>query len=347
MKFKVNSKNFLFEAFSSSMPKWLQNYIMYNNRGKQLSSTALPEFSKFTGARFRDTGRERGNVAIEVMDGSTGIKLDFSRATFFNQPLPSKIDDPIFEDPSKMCFVHLKSDNDETVWIPRFSNSKERFILDDGKAKTLDKLNTKLLNTYGKDFCYIDLLDENNFANELVQRRKLDKQGTQEYTRYEKSPVWNRKIDKSGYIIIPPVIRYADKLKELKIKKLPEYLIEVRNNLLQLQQDINRLQTDYITKESSDENRNSLFYDMANASNYFQTSLHQLKTALKHINELDKIEDKSSISKYTVERIKEDLDKIKTSIEEAYKYIGTYIPSTIDWNEDDDSIYVDVEDDFE
>lgn len=349
MKFKSNSKNFLFEAFSPSMPKWLQNYIMYNPLGfikgwyggKSFSKTADPQFDKFKNARHRDTGRERGNIGISVIKDQG---LDFSRAKFFSQDVPQKIDDPIFLDTNKMCFVHLKSDNDETVWIPNFSNKKERFIKDDGKPLTLEYINNKLLKTYGKDFCYIDLTDKNNFNQDLKQNREDSKKDlvTRDKNNAGHSSYY-AKWDKSGYRVIPSVERYADKLRELKIKKIPEKLIQARENLVNFQKNFQQIQTEYVMSNATD---GALTRALNQANNDFLNSINYLKNTIEQTEQLNKVTNEYD-KKYVTRRITQALNDCEAYLKSAQSRLSPYLPSELDWDENDDSIYVDVEDDFE
>ena len=143
MKFK----RVLTEAFSESMPEWLKQYVLHHpSKSVNLSKYADEAYSRF--AHRRDKGRDKyGSTAIDVIRGQNpqNSKIDLFRANFVVDNVP-KLEDPILYDSSKMCFVHLVSDNDETVWVPGISSESEKFIRDNGSTVSLSPkyLNNKI-----------------------------------------------------------------------------------------------------------------------------------------------------------------------------------------------------------
>ena len=87
MKFK---RLFLLEAFSSSMPKWLQQYVIYNpkvrNYNRKFGKYADPNKRHLAYSSSRNVGRDKNNgTAADIIWGKgnspTGAAIDFSRAS--------------------------------------------------------------------------------------------------------------------------------------------------------------------------------------------------------------------------------------------------------------------------
>lgn len=349
----------LVEAFSPSMPKWLKQFILWNpaSAKKGLSKYADLDYLGLKGNTDRDTGRDENPLSSTIMRSRNvfGDKLDFSRATFIEQPVPNKIDDPIFSDTDKLCFVYLKSAIDSTVWIPRYSPMKERFtfIDDKGKEKTipLDALNSKLLRQLGAGFCYIDLTDKNNFTGERIDSRAVAKQGSvdrkltdpkeiEKYNRY----TWGNKLDKSGYEKIPVTKRYEDKLRELKIKGAPEELKRVRNDLVKIDKDIADVRYNILFMDDPISYRgradfSSMQSAVQEAYSNSTEAVGYLREALSYLNNFTKDPNNT----YSYRKYIEYLNTTKKKINQANQALKPYVLSSIDWNQDDDSIYTDLD----
>ena len=352
------NENYLLEAFSPSMPEWLQNYIMftgaYGKRGNKLSKSANPEYDRFRYSR--DTGRGSADVARDILNGYSFPnygQIDFSKANFISAPVPSKVDDPIFTDISKVCFVYLKSEYDKTVWVPRFSSESEKFILDNGKEIAMKYFNSKQLKEYGKDMCYIDINDPNNFKGEKVKERAQAKAGSVERRRNVSASDWDVQrgnIDKSGYVRIPSARRLEDKLRELKIKKLPENVEATRNAIVQLQKDLNRAENLVISNISA--NPNSFDYSTRNDLLSSRQSFNRaLSTYQELLQSADDLTNNKAMDDYTkrwkMNDIINKLNNIESYLKDCSSYIDKYLPTSIDWNEFDDSIYTDDEFDID
>lgn len=356
MKFK----KVLVEAFSPSMPEWLKQYLLVNPTGDKTSKYADWSYIKFNNPR--DLGRDKkhgGVTAKEVIRGTnsqgtlTGSPVDLSRATFITAPVP-KLDDPILYDPNKMCFVHLESDNDETVWIPGRSSESEKFVRNNGATVALSPkyLNNKILKEAGVDFCYIDLTDPSSFTKDLRDTRDANKKGAQTRRHRNSKNKWSfdaavgwGDIDKSGNTRVPAVDRYADELRRIHAKKLPDKLIQTRELLIKLQKDISDCMFQF-----SDLNADAL--DTAGIEDALKQSTEVLMEQIKKLKEVNtKVESYVdhvkkgyrywADSEYV--EIKDGLNEITNTVTEAYNYLSRYLPSEIDW----DVPYIDVEDDFE
>lgn len=356
MKFK---RLFLLEAFSSSMPKWLQQYVIYNPKVRNYSRSGFGKYAdpnkrNLAYSSSRNTGRDKkSGTAADIIWGKgnspTGAAIDFSRANFITQEVPKKVDDPIFLDKSKMCFVHLDSGFDETVWIPGFSSPTEQFAIDDYKKIVTGKINSKQLREFGKDFCYLDLTDSSNFITDITNNRVDAKSGSIErisQNELNDMPYWRRSdFDKSGYRKIPSADRYAKKLRSLKIKKVPQLIIDTRERLVKLQKDLAECSSQYASSQLADM-REFNTSDLKSAYNAFIGAADDFQDALTHIDRLTMSQDEDSRD-YQIKHILRFLKSVDENINSSYNYINHYLPASIDWNRDDDSIFVDVEDDFE
>lgn len=352
MKFK---RLFLLEAFSPSMPKWLQQYVIYNpkvrNYSRGFGKYADPDKRNLAYSSSRNVGRDKNSgTAANIIWGKgnspTGTAIDFSRANFITQEVPKKVDDPIFLDKSKMCFVHLDSGFDETIWIPGFSSPTEQFVIDNNKKIVTGKINSKQLREFGKDFCYLDLTDSSNFITDITNDREEAKKGSIERVDLDKISSWQRdNYDKSGYKKIPSVDRYAKKLRSLKIKKVPQLIIDARTKLVDLQKDLAECSSQYASSQLADM-REFNTIDLKNAYNNFISAVDNFQNVLDYIDELPNAQDDDRRDMIT-RNVLAYLDRVNNRIKESYKYINYYLPASIDWNRDDDSIFVDVEDDFE
>lgn len=346
MKFK----RIFTEAFSESIPDWLKQYVLHHPSSGKFSKYADAAYSRF--AYRRDKGRDKyGSTAIDAIRGQNpqNSKIDLFRANFVVDDVP-KLENPILWDPSKMCFIHLVSDNDETVWIPGITSESEKFIRDNGSTVALSPkyLNNKILREAGKDFCYLDMTDPNTFTNDMEVSRKARKAGMETRMPSKNNPkfysalTWGQ-IDKSGYWKVPSVKKYADKLREMKVKKLPERLLNIREKLVQLKKDIFEF-----TEIYSDTNINST--DELEIHEYAISAYHKLLDAIKTLknvtNKIDSLENMGK-NEYrygrTIDEIMNYLNYEDETIEKIYSLLNRHLPKAVDW----DVPYIDVEDDFE
>lgn len=377
MKITLNERLFL-EAFSPSMPRWLQQYLLWHPRkfpnhrhndygqpinvsgsirdyrsGKTYTKGRSPYADdEFQGFQWnRDTGRDRGDVltAVDMFTNSNGGHIDMSRAEFITAPVPQKRDDPIFSDPNKICFVHLKSNSDETVWVPGHTSEYERFTFSDGRTLTMKQLNSKLLKTDGKDFCYIDLTNPNNFNKDLQSSRYANKAGVEDRWRIpaDKLKDWDTNYngrDKSGYVVIPSVKRFANELKELKIRRIPEQLIASRDSVAQLQKDFNTISEQYMLGVLDDADYDTQS-SINSASSYLMEAIKELSNLVRNMpNYKSQLEGNYEYDRNrAVNNITYNLGNINSYVKRAYGYLAPYMPNVIDWGEFDDSIYTDID----
>lgn len=344
------------EKFSDSMPKWLQNYFLQNSTHRNRfggksngpSKYADDEYAGFRRAHARDLGRDSSGVALDVFDQ---LQLDRDRVNVIQQPVPDSIKDPIFSDSTKLPIVHLKSQYDETLWIPGRTAKNEKFTLDDGKVISLQYMNNKQYKQVAKDFCYIDLNDSSNFTQSIKADRAENKQGSVERDRrkgkFAEDPNnWNsRQYDKSGYRKIPASRRYADKLREYKATRLASKLDDARDKLVEVQDMLNK--SIELQLERNTASNRSLSGDLRGAiqqaTNDFQNARDYYVGALSNVDNLDNLDKNSWNYKDRRDGILSDifnwLKYSDSSVQEAKNQLQKFLPKVIDWDETDDSVF--------
>lgn len=344
------------EKFSDSMPKWLQNYFLQNSthrnrfggKSKGPSKYADDEYAGFRRAHARDLGRDKSGVALDIFDE---LQLDRDRVNVIQQPVPDSIKDPIFSDSTKLPIVHLKSQNDETLWIPGRTAKNEKFILDDGNVVALQYMTNKQYKQLAKDFCYIDLNDSSNFTQSIKAEREANKQGSIERDRgkgkvAEDPNNWNsRQYDKSGYRKIPAARKYADKLREYKATKLASKLDDARDKLVEVQDMLNKCIE--LQLERNTASNRSLSRDLSGAirqaTGDFQNARDYYVGALNNVDKLDNLDKNSWDYKDMRDNILSNIfDWLKysdSSVQETRNQLQKFLPKVIDWDETDDSVF--------
>lgn len=342
-------KKILNEAFSPSMPIWLKNFFLYNTprRDKRFVGKRIPLVPKGSDTDYellrytRNIGRDADDLrAINILN-ELGINLEKAKFNEINPP--PKLNSPIFQDEDKLCISWLKSNYDQTLWLSGAKSSAphEKFTLDDGKEIALLYLNNKQYQSICKGFCWLDMTDSTNFRQKDQQARAAARQGTVERDRKRGKEaekiaqrVWgSTNFDKSGYYKIPAVERHADELAKRRYTKLADALVTNRESLIKLKDDLTTVLGDAIN-EFSQQKRRRLFEAWGKLDNALE-SLNRAKSWAELINA------SPSPSSRDVRRMQNALDECQSSIEEAYSFIGDYIPTTIDYDIDDEGIYDD------
>ena len=340
----------LHEKFSDSMPVWLKNYLLYNNTNSKYRD---PAYRGFAAASARDVGRDDAiGPAIKVFKDKG---LDENKVTIISQPLPSSLNDPIFSDPDKMCLIHLRSDNDETLYIPNHTAPHERFTLDDGKVTTLNYLNNKQYKQYAKDFAYIDLTDPTNFGKGKIRQdranvRKTMPQRNRKYGREaEKHTSWvSQEYDKSGYRKIPAARKYANKLAQYKVARLPQKLLDIRDKLADAVKLVNNFKNDYLYSFDLDrlskldrQEQGMLRSAIKDADDFLRAALTYFYEALTSIDTLPDPSSGQTVSSWYISEINNTLRRIENNIRNATNTINSFLPKAIDWDPNDASIFSD------
>lgn len=328
------------EAFSPSMPKWLKNYFLYNDyttdkngrlkTNKKDIKTADPNYSGLRGAKYKDRGRDPLSlVAVNIFNQQ--LKLDLSRAQFYEvNPIP-KLNGPMFSDPNKLCISYLKSKYDETIWIKDKSAPHERFTLDDGKTITLQGINNKQYQQVCKGFCWLDLTDRRNFRVDLQNQRELASSGSieRDIKRGKAAERGNTDFwDKSGYKKIPLVDRYANQLAKIRQTKLAGNLLDVREKLVQLKEDLKSILD--LSLEDSSGYGSRIASSAYQATSRFDDAVGQLYQAINEVDYINQGQLEGDELTELVNRAQRTIEQCNTYIKRAYQHIQSYLPVVLD-----------------
>ena len=269
------------------MPQWLKIYLL--DAGPHSAGVKhqyrLDQDRQNLRYRNRDIGRDSRTdlPAIQLKNK----QIDYSRANFITVDPPPSIPD-MLSDPSKMYLVHLKSENDETIWSPGFSPAHEKFRLTNDKTISLNNLNNKTYRSLVQDVCYLDLNDTNNYKTNLQISRinaKKDvvdrdhsrgKEAERSLTGVAQNYI-GQKYDKSGYLKPDLLKKYADLLRQRKFPKFNQKIKEVKEIIDRLV-DANILEQ-YRNSKSNDFSRNEIrnaikcFYNIVD---YFESMVRIL-----------------------------------------------------------------------
>lgn len=340
------------EAFSPSMPTWLKNFFLYNterrNPGSKFRSTRMypqpkgskAEYSALRGSRNRNIGRDDDDLrAINILNK---LGINFEKANFNEISPPPKLNSPIFQDRNKLCISWLKSNYDQTLWLSGAISSAphEKFTMDDGKDIALLYLNNKQYQSICKGFCWLDMTNPDNFREQDQQKRAAVRAGSVERDpkmgkhaeKIAKQGWGSTNFDKSGYYKIPAVKRYADELAKRKQAGLANALIETREALVKLRDDLKSVMDIVLETPTY-----SIRRGIKDATQSFTNAIEQFESATQFADQLSTTSNLSSTTQY----LKNSLDYTNRYIQDAYQEIGQFVPTTIDYDVNDTTIYDD------
>ena len=193
----------------------------------------------------------------------------------------------------------------------------------------------KKLAEISSKFCYIDgsTIEKRDYDT-LKQAREENKAFTSAAmnTGQERLPnearAWNN-VDKSGYVIIPPAQKYADKLEELKLKGWAKKLTDTENEL-------NSLLSTY-QKTMSTIDILDFDYDFRNAARsftgYFADAVNYYKSALQEIDNIKlnhTVNSKEFLQALKHSYFTDELKSCESYLNRAKNYFKDYMLSEID-----------------
>lgn len=291
----------LTEKLSDSMPDWLKKRLLvtkyssggnsiYRNLGmhKSNAENKNPE-DDFLKRPTYARGRGDINTQDQSLFGrmlTKGINLD--DVTVEEGAVPTKRTDPRLKEPNIPIFL-MKNGQ---VYAKGLNDQEE--YRDDG-SKPFKYVPMKTLLADCEKFAYIDGNDDNNFSveNKRVSRNLMSK-SLQDLPNYERVPNVDRSrkqyvpnkgwvnLDKSGYIVIPTIEKYKQKLSELKCGKIHDILREKEDYL------------NYVKEELANIMMNTDIKSDLNSSNSdFNTAFGKVFDSFKRaVNDLINIEEK-------------------------------------------------------
>lgn len=222
------------EAFDESMPDWLKKALgataahstgVYNVRNNKYYYNKLGYKSdKYYYPRV-DYQQKRGahgdeKEATSLADRFLELGIDISKMKVHNAPMPDKV--PRITKNQQIIPI-FKFANGQ-VWA-KGVNDREKYY--DANNPWDDKpfkaLSSKQVIDDAVEYCYIDLNDPAVADKPVTDIREKREQLLSELAQignYFKNTSWN--TDKSGYNRKINRAKYAEKAKELKIKKIPQ-----------------------------------------------------------------------------------------------------------------------------
>lgn len=345
----------LTEKLSDSMPDWLQKRLLvtkYSNGGnkayrdlklhKSNSDNKNPEddYSKRpTYAR----GRGDVNTQDQSLFGrmlTKGINLD--NVTVEEGPVPAKRTDSRLKEPNIPIFL-MKNGQ---VYAKGLNDQEE--YRDDG-SKPFKYVPMKTLLADCEKFAYIDGTDDNNFSVENKRiSRNLMKKSLKDLPNYDRVHNVERSgqqyvpnkgwvdLDKSGYIVIPTIEKYKQKLSELKCGKIHDILREKEDYLNYVKEELANIMMNTDIKT-----------DLNSSGSDFNTAFSKVFDTFKRaVNDLVNLEGKiknvlDPANNYSEEEQREqivwiinhdwDYENLMEHTKQIEKIAPTLFNSIIDW----------------
>lgn len=298
------------------------------------------DFADYRQPRGQYTSDSKKTLRAQFME--KGIDLNNPNMKFIEGEPPKSNKDPRLQPPNIGIWyipsrdgraydqVYAKGFNDlEKPFRPVVSAPDRAFV--SIPLKTMAEISSK--------FCYIDgsTIEKRDYENIRQTRRQneLDDNSLiyngQMRVPKEQRGNWRggRYVDKSGYVVIPPSEKYADKLEEMKLKGWAKKLTDTENEL-------NSLFSTYQKTMST--------IDILDFDNGFQRSLNEFNSAFNRaiayyknaLNEIATIQsmhvtDSSEfLQELKTSNFKNALDNCESYMEDAKDYFSDYMLSEID-----------------
>ena len=342
---KLFNNKLLTEKFSDSMPKWLQNRLLYTktrrdpiqrdkyrNMGFDMDSETSPSYAS------RGSHESIYNLFL-----NHGIDLD--SAEFVSGDIPTSSRDPRLKEPNIPIFLLQGTDSrgrERSQVYAKGINDDELFEFNEDPYtdKKLGYVSMKQLLDKCTAFCYLNREDSNNYKTREKKRERtafkdyvIRKNPT--YLRYpkEKQSRYNN-YDKSGYILDPSILK--DRLAEYKagnaskvIDKLYRRISNIKDDFAQiyLNTDINSINNDQDFRDifnDSYRGLNSQLMDIVRAYNNFVSRTNDILND----DSLDEKTKKDDIIRY----FQYNYNDIDSAINKLEKRAERVLSVDLDWD---------------
>ena len=310
-----------FQAQDLAVKAWIQS-----------KGVTLHDFADYRQPRGQYTSDSKKTLRAQFME--KGIDLNNPNMKFIEGEPPKSNKDPRLQPPNIGIWyipsrdgraydqVYAKGFNDlEKPYKPVVPAPDRAFV--SIPLKTMAEISSK--------FCYIDgsTIEQRDYEtiqntrnqNNLDVRSLMDA-GKMRIPKEKRNRFPGAQIDKSGYLVIPPSQKYADKLEEMKLKGWAKKLTDTENELNSL---LSAYQKTMSTIDILD-----FDYDFRGATQsfigYFENAVGEYKSALREID---------SIKSTHVVNSKEFLQELKRSYFTAFlKDCEKYINAAKDYFKD-------------
>ena len=345
----------LTEKLSDSMPDWLKKRLLvtkYSNGGNRIYRNLGTHKSNADNKNPEDDFSKRPTYArgrgdVNTQDQSLfgrmltkGINLD--DVTVEEGAVPTKRTDPRLKEPNIPIFL-MKNGQ---VYAKGLNDQEE--YRDDG-SKPFKYVPMKTLLADCENFAYIDGNNDNNFSveNKRISRNLMNK-SLKDLPNYDRVPnvdgsgeqyVPNKgwvNLDKSGYIVIPTIEKYKQKLSELKCNKIHDILKEKEDYLNYVKEELSNILMNADIK-SDLSNMDSDFSQAFSALfDWFKDSvraLNSIEYRLQNIFDTSNNYSKDEQRKAVLDIINNDWDyrRLMENIRKIEKVAPKLFNSIIDW----------------
>lgn len=360
---KINKTNLkesvkLEEKFSESMPAWLKaaysqaTLLGYglkrreprtkdpNQKLRDLNTNIVKDYTSHSG---------RADKYYNLPEIMFEYGIDPSTANFISIDIPKKGTDPIFKDPNRVFFFHVKYGDAEQVYVkdPRgLGNTLISIIPNPNKYRSdqYQYLSYPALREYVIDLCYVDVdpaqiqavkdrdVERTQHGQEKILGRGL---GT-ERVPAEHQISWNGPYDKSGYRVDPK--KYEKKLKEVgftryasKIQKIRDEIVDLRDKILDALEEADPFDPDFgnIAEIVDSSLRDTI------------TEYSGITQRIKDAEELNNVD--SDLFKQQIRDIMGDeswqpYGRLVNKLRKCKKAADTYLPEIADWEDEYDDM---------
>lgn len=270
-----------------------------------------------------------------------GIDLNSPNIKFIEGEPPKSKNDPRIQPPNiGIWYIPSKSGKAyDQVYAKGFNDLEKPFtpVIDVGNYSNtpFKDFSVKKLAEISDKFCYIDgsTIEKRDYEN--VRQTRKDKQSDIIWSRahgQERIPEEERgghSVDKSGYVVIPPSEKYADKLEEMKLKGWAKRLSNIENELNSL---LSTYQKSIATLDMLDFDDD--FKSALNGFNSdFRRAVAYYKTALNEIAYIQGIYVTNSsefLQELKASGFKRALDSCESYMKDAKDDFSDYMLSEID-----------------
>lgn len=363
---KLFENKTLNEKFSDSMPKWLQDRLLffkYVNERRRSSAKGDAFKQKYTDRGFNlddqhDPTQEiykRGSYGRGRWQSGYGARgpktnfydvlraqgLDLDSAEFIEGPVPTSNRDPRLKEPNIPIYLLKDPDSNKTqVYMPGV-NDNEKFAFND-EDKTFKYIRPKELLDYCVGFCYIDGSDKSNFTTRDKRGGRADykafdktdpfKRWTPEEQKEYNAYRWRDKadFDKAGHLIDPTILK--DRLYKYKAQHPDRVLDKLYRRISNIKNDFSQI---YASADINDKD-NQEFLDVF--SNGLNERLMRIISSYNYTVQL--IKDILDSSEYDQEqkerlinnRLVRDVQSIEANISDLEKDAENVLSVDLDWD---------------
>lgn len=343
---KLFENKTLTERFSSSMPQWLKDrlvYVKYATRGDTFDPAKRDKMRQDTKQSHVTYGARNPDTPLFKEFLNNGIDLNTVNI-IDDGDIPESSRDPRLKEPYIPIFL-LQDDTDgETqVYAKGINDNEECTIYGDFYGKLFKYVSVKQLLGATKAFCYIDTSDTDNYG---VKERRVERadykvndlenpfnryspEEQQRIQRYNR----NKQFDKSGHLIDPD--KLVNRLKDYKAKNPAKTLDKLYRRLSNIKNDFAQL---YLNTDINDYENNQdykdVFYNYDNLNDRLKNIIGDYNNFVRNVNSTLNNTEYSEDEK--IKRIQYTFDmyfsRINNNINDLEKRAERVLSVDLDWD---------------